>query len=546
MHREETHEVLNQPPPLEGLDLFASDTALREAIAREGAAWGVPALGAYGPVAGGEILELGFQANANRPVLRSHDRFGHRIDSVEYHPAYHRVMELAVTHGLHSLPWSEAKPGAHVVRAGLCYMHAQVEAGSYCPLSMTYAAVPSLRCQPELAREWEPRLVSREYDPRSAPAPEKRGALVGMGMTEKQGGSDVRANTTRAHPTGAAGAGQTYELVGHKWFFSAPMCDAFLVLAQAERGLSCFLLPRFRPDGTRNAMRLQRLKDKLGNHANASSEVEFEGAHATMVGDEGRGIATIIEMVALTRLDCMVQSSALMRQALVQALHHARYREAFGAKLVDQPLMQNVLADLAIESEAALALSFRVASAIDDGASVEQSALLARVATPVGKYWVCKRAPAHVNEAQECLGGAGYVEESLLPRLYREAPLLSIWEGCGNIQCLDVLRAIVREPRALEAFFEEVHLARGSDRRLDAATAELETWLSDPQDAEYRSRSVVERMAGVLQGSLLVRAGVAPVADGFCARLESGGRAFGTLPSGVDVKSIIERASPAL
>jgi putative acyl-CoA dehydrogenase len=540
-----THEVENQPPPLEGLDLYATDAALREGVAREGAAWGDERLREYGRLAGSELMALGFEANASRPALRSHDRFGHRLDEVAFHPAYHRILEIAIGHGLHALPWREPRPGAHVLRAALCYLHAQAEAGTYCPLSMTYAAVPTLRFQPEIAALWEPRLLSTSYDPRSIPAERKRGCAIGMGMTEKQGGSDVRANTTRAAPLGAAGPGREYELIGHKWFFSAPMCDAFLVLAQAERGLSCFLLPRWRPDGSRNALRLQRLKDKLGNHSNASSEVEFEGAWAVMVGDEGRGVATIIEMVALTRLDCMVQSSALMRQALAQATHHAAHRRAFGRALLEQPLMQNVLADLAVEVEAALALTLRVARAIDESREDEGAALFARLATPVGKYWVCKRAPAHVNEAQECLGGAGYVEESILPRLYREAPLLSIWEGCGNIQCLDVLRALVREPGTREAFFAEVALARGADRRLDAARAELEKELADPAEAEHRARRIVERMAILLQASLLARAGNAAVADAFCTRLEPGrGLAFGTLPRGVDARALAERARP--
>jgi putative acyl-CoA dehydrogenase len=537
-----THEVLNQPPPLEGTNLWEQDAALREAMALEGGAWGEERLAAYGALAGGELLELGFQANENRPVLRTHDRYGHRVDAVDFHPAYHRVMETAVAHGLHALPWTSDRPGRQVVRAALCYLHGQVEAGSCCPISMTFAAVPALRHEPAVADVWLPRLFSESYDPRALPADEKRGCTMGMGMTEKQGGSDVRASTTRAVPTGDG-----YAITGHKWFLSAPMCDAFLVLAQTDRGLTCFLLPRLRPDGKHNGLRLQRLKDKLGNHSNASSEVEFEDASAVRVGEEGRGVATIIEMVALTRLDCMIQSSARMRQALAQATHHAAYRKAFGKKLVDQPLMQNVLADLAVESEAALRLTLRVARAVEEGEADPHAGGFARIATAVGKYWICKRAPMQVNEAQECLGGAGYVEESILPRLYREAPLLSIWEGCGNIQCLDVLRAAVREPEALEAFVAEVKTAAGCDARLDAAIGRMEVALADPDEAERRLRHTVEWMATALQGALLVRAGNEAVAEAFCARLADGaGRMLGTLPAEIDTRGLAERARPRL
>jgi len=538
-----THEVLNQPPPLEGLNLFEQDLALREAVALEGGAWGEERLRTYGGLAGGELWELGFQANEQRPVLRTHDRFGHRVDEVEFHPAWHRVMETAIAHGLHALPWTSDRSGRQVVRAALCYLHGQVEAGSYCPISMTFAAVPALRHAPALADVWLPRMFSNTYDPRSLPAEHKNGCIVGMGMTEKQGGSDVRANTTRA--VAAGGGADEYTLTGHKWFVSAPQCDAFLVLAQAERGLTCFLLPRFGPDGAKNRLRLQRLKDKLGNHSNASSEVEFEDAWALRVGEEGRGVATIIEMVALTRLDCMIESSALMRQALAQATHHAAHREAFGRKLGDQPLMQNVLADLAVESEAALRLTLRVARAVEEGEADPVAAGVARIATAVGKYWICKRAAAMVTEAQECLGGAGYVEESILPRLYREAPVLAIWEGCGNIQCLDVLRAAVREPEALEAFVAEVRTATGADARLDAAIARMEAALGNADEAERRARSTVECMALALQGALLVREGDPRVAEAYCARLADGaGRMFGTLPPNVDAAALAERARP--
>ncbi|MES2884811.1 MAG: acyl-CoA dehydrogenase family protein, partial [Pseudomonadota bacterium] len=428
-----THTVDNQAPPLRDLNLYASDVALREAVAREGGGWGEADLFAYGAIAGGELMELGTTANENKPKLKLFDRYGHRLDEVEFHPAYHRIMALGIAHGVAGYAWRHAgKPGAHVARAGLAFLHNQADQGTSCPLTMTYACVAALQHEPALAKDWVPRVAGADYDPVVRPALAKTTLTVGMGMTEKQGGSDVRANTTKAYvqPEG------TYEIVGHKWFFSAPMCDAWLVLAYTETGITCFLAPKMKPDGTRNAIRIQRLKDKLGDWSNASSEVEFQGAWAERVGPEGRGVATILEMVALTRLDCMIGSASLMRQALVQALHHTQYRAAFGKKLIDQPLMRNVLADLALESEAATALTFRVARAVDASERDPHEAAMARLATAIGKYWVCKRAPAFVNEAQECLGGAGYVEESPLPRLYRQAPLNSIWEGSGNIQCL--------------------------------------------------------------------------------------------------------------
>ncbi|MDR3418194.1 MAG: isovaleryl-CoA dehydrogenase [Nevskia sp.] len=540
-----THEVTNQAPPLAPYDVYATDHALREALQREGGGWAEKEVAAFGPVAGGELMQLGFTANENKPKFKPFDRYGNCIDEVEFHPAYHRIMELGVAHGIPSFGWRHAdRPGAHVARAALCYLHAQPEQGNGCPLTMTYACVPTLRHQPELAREWLPRVISTRYDGRFVPAWDKPGNTIGMGMTEKQGGSDVRSNTTRGYAVGSGGPGQLYELVGHKWFFSAPMCDAFLVLAQVDAGLSCFLMPRFRPDGTRNAIRVQRLKEKLGDWSNASSEVELQGALAWMVGGEGRGVATILEMVALTRLDCMIGSSGIMRQALVQAVHHARHRKAFGRLLVDQPLMQNVLADLALESEAALALTLRVARAVDASGRDPREAAFARIATAVGKYWICKRCAPFVNEAQECLGGAGYVEETILPRLYRQAPLNSIWEGSGNIQCLDVLRAFAREPATREALQAELAAAKGGHPALDAAVARLAQELADTDTLELRSRQVVERMALVLQGSLLVRAGNRAVADAFCeSRLGGGhGLAFGTLPAHVPMRPLIERA----
>jgi putative acyl-CoA dehydrogenase len=541
-----THEVLNQPPPLEGYNLFDADHALHEALHREGAGWAEEHVRRLGALAGGEAIQWGFQANTYPPVLRTHDRYGHRIDEVEFHPAWHALMRAAVAHGLHALPWREPRPGAHVARAALFFQLGQVESGHGCPISMTYSAVPALRAQPEIAAEWEPRLHSTEYDPRMLPAPQKTGALCGMAMTEKQGGSDVRANTTRAVPLSRPGPGAEYAITGHKWFCSAPMCDAFLVLAQTERGLSCFLLPRWLPDGTRNRFHIQRLKDKLGNRSNASSEVEFDAAWARMVGEEGRGVPTIIEMVNHTRLDCVIGVAAIMRQAVAQATHHAAHRAAFGKALIDQPLMRNVLADLCLESEAATAAMMRLARAYDEGPHDEQQRLFARLATAVVKYWVCKRTPIHVAECLECLGGNGYVEESMLPRLYREAPLNSIWEGSGNVICLDVLRAMGRSPESVEAFFAEIALAEGTDRRLDAFVAALRKELTDFEAIEARARRLVEHLALALQAALLVRCGDAAVADAFCASRLSGdhGLAFGTLPAGVEFGKIIERARP--
>ena len=542
-----THEVTNQPPPLEGYNLFDHDRALCEALDREGGVWALERVRRFGERIGGEPLRWGEQANRNVPVLRTHDRYGHRIDEVEFHPAWHQLMDLAVANELHALPWREPRPGAHVARAALFYLLSQAEAGVLCPIAMTYSVVPALRAQPDVAAEWEPRFTSKEYDSRMIPAAQKRGAICGMAMTEKQGGSDVRANTTRARPLGRGGPGAEYEITGHKWFCSAPMSDGFLVLAQTERGLSCFLLPRWRPDGTRNRFHIQRLKDKLGNRSNASSEVEFDAAWARMVGEDGRGVATIIEMVNHTRLDCVIGSTAWMRQAVAQALHHCAYRSAFGRKLVDQPLMQNVLADLAVESEAATVTMMRLARSYDESAD-ERQQLFKRLATAVVKYWVCKRCPVAVGEALECLGGNGYVEESMLPRLYREAPLSSIWEGSGNVMCLDVLRAMGRSPESVDAFFAEIGEARGADRRLDAYVDRLQRDLRDFDDVETRARDIVERMALALQGSLLARHAGGAVADAFSASRLGGehGLAFGTLPRGVEFRRIIDRARPSL
>ncbi len=553
-----THEVTNQPPPLEGYDVFGEDATLVEAVEREGAGWAADDLHALGRLAGSpEAIAWGFEANRNPPELRTHDRYGHRIDEVAYHPAYHELMRVAVGHGLHAAPWAVEREGAHVARAAGFVTWSQVEAGHLCPVSMTYSVVPALRRQPDLAAEWEPRLVARAYDPRDVPAREKPGAIAGMGMTEKQGGSDVRANTTRAERATATATGEaagqdagdgTWRLTGHKWFCSAPMSDAFLMLAQAPAGLSCFLVPRWLPDGERNAgFRLQRLKDKLGNRSNASSEVELDGAVGWLVGEEGRGVRTIIDMVAHTRLDCVLGATATIRQAVSQALHHTAYRHAFGKALIDQPLMRNVLADLVVESDAATVMALRLARAFDAAAAGDESAdAFRRLAVAVGKYWACKRQPTVVAEALECLGGNGYVEESIMPRLFRESPLNGIWEGSGNVMCLDVLRALAREPLALEAFLAELDAAAGADRHLDAAVARVRHELGEIVGIEARARRVVEAMALALQGSLLVRYGHPAVADAFCVSRLAGeeGLALGSLPPGVESGLLVERARP--
>src|SRR3954469_11664862 len=534
-----THEVLNQAPPLQDHDPFALDLVLQETLRREGAAWAEEEGREFARRSGSrETIAWGFQANENPPRLRTHDRFGNRIDEVEFPPAWHELMRLSVSNGVHSGPWREPREGAHVARAARMILVSQAEAGHGCPISMTYSAFPALQRQPDLLEEWGPRIVSTSYDPRALPASQKPGVLIGMGMTEKQGGSDVRANSTRAEPLGKG----EYALTGHKWFCSAPMSDAFLVLAQAKAGLSCFLLPRWTPDGERNRFFLQRLKDKLGNRSNASSEVEFDRAWARLVGEEGRGVNTILEMVNHTRLDCVIGAAAMMRQALSQAMHHCAHRSAFGGKLAGHPLMRNVLADLALESESATTLMMRLARAYDRR---EQEAPFRRIATAVAKFQVCKRASPMVCEALECLGGNGYVEESILPRLYREAPLNSIWEGSGNVICLDVLRAIHKEPQARDALLAELRLSRGADRRLDAALDAAEAQLIRPDEAS--ARRLVESLALSLQAALLVQHAPAAVADAFCATRLGGdhGTSFGTLPAAVNTAAILERAWPA-
>ncbi|XVV08138.1 acyl-CoA dehydrogenase family protein [Actinoplanes sp. CA-131856] len=529
-----THEVFNQAPPLVDYDVSA-DAALLAAVAREGAPWAVGDLHRLGKLAGtAEPQRWADEANRHEPRLLTHDRYGHRVDEVEFHPSWHRLMEVAVGEGLAGAPWADTRPGAHVARAAGVFVWSQVEAGHICPVSMTYAVVPALRHNPDLSAMFEPLLTARTYDFGLRTPSTKRGLIAGMGMTEKQGGSDVRANTTKAEKSDDG----TYRLTGHKWFTSAPMSDLFLVLAQAEQGLSCFLVPRVLPDGTRNVFRIQRLKDKLGNRSNASSEPEFDGTTAWLVGPEGQGVRTIIEMVAMTRLDCVTGSASGMRAALSQAIHHTRHRGAFGGPLADKPVMRSVLADMAIESEAATLLALRLAGAVDRGEQAFQ-----RLAVAVGKFWVSKRQPVLVGEALECLGGNGYVEDSGMPRLYRDAPLNSIWEGSGNVQALDVLRTLRKEPDALAAFLAEAQAAAGADRRLDAAVTALKNERPDEADA----RRVAERLALVLQGSLLVRHAPAEVADAFCATRLGGdwGHTFGTLPRGADTAAIVDRAAPA-
>ncbi|WP_328521226.1 acyl-CoA dehydrogenase family protein [Kribbella sp. NBC_00359] len=533
--------VTNQAPPLQGVNFFTDDTPLGDALRPYADLAGDPGLRRIGAVAGSEeALAQALPANQHPPVLRTHDRYGNRIDEVEFHPSWHWLMERAVGFGLQAAPWTSDRPAPHLTRAAGFYVWSQVEPGHGCPISMTYAAVPALRADERLAKEWIPQLAATSYDVRRLPAAEKTGVLAGMGMTEKQGGSDVRANLTTATPTGPDGE---YQLNGHKWFCSAPQVDVFLVLAQAPDGLSCFVVPRVLADGNRNAFALQRLKDKLGNRSNASSEVEFHGTIGYRLGDEGAGVRTIIEMVAATRLDCVLGSAALQRRALVEATWHAQHRSAFGGLLADKPAMQNVLADLALESEAATALGMRLAAAMDASQTGDQqAAAFRRIALPLAKFWVCKRTPFMVAEALECLGGNGFVEESGLPLLYRESPLNSIWEGSGNVNALDVLRAL-RRPESLEAWLLEVGAARGADARLDAAVNDVLQALADIENAEAGARRLAARMALCLQASLLVRHSTPEVADAFVAsRLANDwGGVFGTLPRTTPFGAVIDR-----
>ena len=531
----------NQPPPLVDYNVFESDAPLRESFEREGASWAHELVRDLGTLAGTQsAIDWGFQANANPPQLRTHDRFGNRIDEVEFHPAWHELLQVAVGHGLHAIPWREPRPGAHVARAAAFYIWSQVEGGHGCPVSMTYAAVPALRKQPDLAAHWEPLMTSLDYDPGLRPPSTKKGVLFGMAMTERQGGSDVRANTTKATPAGADGE---HLLTGNKWFCSAPMCDAFLVLAQAPGGLSCFLLPRVLPDGTRNGFHIERLKDKLGNRSNASSEIALDNAWAVLIGEEGQGVKTIIEMVNHTRLDCVIGSASLMRQAVAQATHHTAHRKAFGKLLSEQPLMVNVLADIAVESEATTILMMRLARAFD-----ASEHYFRRIGVALGKFWTCKRAIDVVAEALECHGGNGYVEDSILPRLYREAPLNSIWEGSGNVNALDVLRAMQREPATVDAYLDEVNLAKGQNRDFDRAIEELKSDMKNSSEMESQARRLVERMAIILEASLLLRFGDQIVAALFINSRVSGdwGHTFGTLKTDPGFKSVIERHRPRL
>ncbi|MGM0403920.1 MAG: acyl-CoA dehydrogenase family protein [Thermodesulfobacteriota bacterium] len=542
----DTHEVFNQPGALQDYNAYDTDTALREGVSRHGGEWADDELSAYGARTGSaEVIELGFLANDYKPRFFSHDRQGYRVDLVKYHDAYHRLMKMALEEGIHSGPWTRPGTGVHVARAAKSYLQYQVEPGHTCPLTMTFAAVPSIQQTPSVAEKWLPWIMARGYDPRNVPYFDKEALTIGMGMTEKQGGSDVRTNTTKAWPLGSHGPGEAYELVGHKWFTSAPMCDAFLMLAQSEGGLCCFLVPRWRPDGSKNPIHIQRLKNKMGNVSNASAEIELKGALGWMIGEEGRGVRAIIEMVSLTRFDCMVGSAAGQRQVTAQAINHSLERKVFGKALVEQPLMQNVLADLQLEVEGALALCLRMAEAMDNPDN-EYEKLLLRLGLPAGKYWICKRTPFHAYEAMECLGGNGVSEDFTTARFYREAPINAIWEGSGNVQALDMLRALGKNPAVLEAWFAELDKSRGAGKRLDRAVDQLKYEFTDKSDFEYRARRVVDQMALTMQAHLLMQAGNSAVADGFIdSRLGGyGDRNYGTLPIGTDVKAIVHRGNP--
>lgn len=551
LNKGETHEVFNQPSALDPFNAYTGDVALQNWVNIFGASWHQHVLVEYGERVGTDLFDAGFAANKYKPEFKSHDRFGNRIDQIDYHPSYHQLMKSAKESGWHSLPWTQPKMGAHVARAAMEYMHAQADPGTGCPLTMTFAAIPALKHQPNVAKQWLPAIMASHYDHRNIPYFEKQGLTIGMAMTEKQGGSDVRANTTYAHAISKQGSGETYELTGHKWFCSAPMCDAFLVLAQTKKGsdsgLSCFLLPRYKPDGSKNQMYIQRIKDKMGNVSNASGEVEYRSAFAWMIGEQGRGVRTIIEMVNMTRFDCMVGSSAIMRQALVQAIHHTSEREAFGKNLHDQPLMRNVLADLALESEAALAISMRIAHSLDclqKDPDNEFEQYFSRVATAIGKYWICKRTAQFTYECMECIGGVGVVEDNILPRLYRESPINAIWEGSGNVQCLDVLRAMQKDPDILKVFMAELDKGKGYYSEFDSYIDKIQMEFTDIETLEYRARSVVEKLALAWQATTLIQFGEPVLAKAYVSSRLTGysGHYYGTLPCDVDVKAIIERA----
>jgi len=541
-----THEVLNQPGAFENYNAYSGDKPLVEAVRVFGADWAADHLTRSGTTVGSQKVQfLARQANRHLPELRTHDRFGHRVDLVEFHPAYHELMSLIYGCETHSFAWTHARPGAHVARAALSYLWNQGENGICCPMGMSFASISALSHEPKLLGEWAPLINRPAYDARPIYAKDKAGVTVGMAMTEKQGGSDLRATMTTARPaTARRGSGAPYLLIGHKWFFSVPMSDLFLTLAQTDKGLSCFLATGWLPDGSRNRLKLQRLKDKCGNKSNASSEVEFYGLHAVMLGDEGRGIRTIIEMAHATRLDFAIGSAGLMRQALSQAIHHTTHRRAFQRGLIDLPIMRNVVADLAVESEAIMWMVMRLARTLDRSEADRSEALLSRICTPVAKYWACKRAPQFVAEALECHGGNGFIADHLMERLYREAPLNGIWEGTGNVICLDVLRSMQREPETVEVFLGEVAKARGANARLDAFADDLARRLSNPAGLEPVARRIVEMMAFALQASLLVRYSAPSVADAFCATRLDGdwGQAFGTMPQDLDTQTIVDRA----
>ncbi len=541
-----THEVENQAYPLENYNAYTTDAALMEEVKRGGGEWAEEELIRFGLECGQpERIKLGFQANANKPTFRPHDHYGRRVDQVDFHPAYHELMEIHHKENIHALPWTNPQKGAHVVRTAKAYLQSLVETGHACPMTMVFACVPALKHQPDLAEKWIPLITNGHYDPRNIPAHLKKGVTVGMAMTEKQGGTDVRANTTRATAINEPGPGKEYELVGHKYFVSGPMGDIFLVLAKTDAGVSCFLVPRWKPDGTKNPFMVQQLKDKMGNISNASSEVELRGALGWLIGEEGKGIKTILEMVSLTRFDCMLGSTTGMRAAVSQITHHCAQRKAFGKKLVDQPLMQNVLADLILESEAALAFTMRMARALDNLDDPFEANLM-RMGTAVGKYWICKRTPGHAYEAMECIGGSAVMETSLMARLYREAPINAIWEGCGNVQALDVLRALTKEPESLKAFMTEVSKGKGAIKEFDDFVKGLEDEFTNVEDLEYRARQIVEKMGLAMQGSLLIQNGNKMIAQAFClSRMTGDGfQMYGCMPKGIDCKAIIDRATP--
>ena len=536
----DNHQVINQSPVFQNQNLFEVDKPLQQLLKLPETEWGIDQITEYGALMGDERwIKKGFDANNYSPQFHSHNTKGFRVDTVEFHPAYHDLMALAIKHQIHALPWTSAQKGAHRVRLALYYLHAQNEAGTGCPLTMTFSCIPALQRSMPQAQEWVTKITSAHYDERNVPFFDKKGLTIGMAMTEKQGGTDVRANTTFAEPIHERGSGELYKLTGHKWFCSAPMCDAFLTLAQTETGLSCFLFPRWKSDGTKNDFRIQRLKGKLGNQSNASSEIEFDGAEAWLLGEEGRGVPTIIEMVALTRYDCMIGSSALMRRGLTEVLHHIRHREVMGKLLIDQPLMQNVVADLCLESTAALTLTYRTALCLESQDDVNEQLLL-RLLTPIGKYWLTKRAIAFLGEAMECLGGNGYVEDSILPRLYREAPVNAIWEGSGNVQCLDVLRAIQKSPKVLEVFMDELELAASKNQYFDDFMDHLKQQL--PSLEVFNARKITEMLALGMQAAQLLLHGEATTAQAFCqTRLQGNGMLmFGGLEDNNLAKAVLE------